>query len=89
MKKGKTPMKYTGQEKAIGFIYSCLTWIAGILLVIATLFLTINYFKYIVTGNIFDKEFIQLSAYYIIGSFLLIFVYDENCKKRFGIHKSK
>ncbi len=81
------PEKYSIWEKIKGFTYSMLIWIAWILLVSSVIILVLYFFSFIIKRDFFNENFIQLCIYIIIGSFSLIFIYDEKCQKKFGVCK--
>lgn len=82
--KKKTPDLIKPLEWFVGFLYGLLTWISVILLIVSVGFL-INYFvSFLIRWDIHNPEFIQLCIYLIIGTFSLIFIYDNHCKKKIG-----
>ena len=82
MTKGKVPEKFSFSEKLLGFMYGVITYAAVILLISSLVFFIWNYVSYILDWDIRNPDFIQLCIYLIIGTFTLLFVYDEKCRKR-------
>lgn len=81
--KKKTPEKFSFLEKVSGGIYGILVFSSWILLIVALVVLVCYFSSFIIRREFFDKDFIQLCIYFVIGTFLIIFVYDEHCKRKF------
>lgn len=86
-KKKQVPEKWSFIEECKGLLYSLLVWIACILLFISVIFVVSYFSHFIIKKEFFNEDFIELCIYIIIGSFSLIFIYDEKCKKRMGVKR--
>jgi len=82
MNRKKIPEKIGFIERFTSWVYSFLTVIAWILLIISLICLIIYFFSFIIHKDFFNKDFIHLCIYFIVGTFLFIFVYDEHCKNK-------
>lgn len=82
MKNKNIPEKIKWHEEFVGWVYSILTVFAWIILILSSMFLIIYFFSFIFKWDIFNKDFIQLCVYLVIGTFLFIFVYDKHCKNK-------
>ena len=80
--KREIPNKISFLEIVQGIIYGTIIVIAWIILILSTIFILIYFFSFIIYKDFFNGDFIQLCIYLIIGTFLIIFVYDEHCKRK-------
>ena len=81
--KRRVPDKFGLWEKITGGIYGVLVCLSWILLIVALIVLVCYFSSFIIRREFFDKDFIQLCIYFVIGTFLIIFVYDERCRRKF------
>lgn len=80
--KSRIPEKVTLLEEVGGFIYGTLILFACIFLVVSSAVLICYFSSFLWKKDFFNPEFIQLCIYFVIGTFLLVFVYDERCKNK-------
>lgn len=88
MNRKNIPLKIPKSEEVISFLYSILTYIAVVLLVVSTLHISIVYIGALLFKTQYNTQLAQLGIYIAGGTFLFIFVYDEKCKRRFNIIKN-
>ncbi len=87
MNKKNIPKKISKSEKFTSYMYSILIYVAWGLLIISVVVLVSYFFSFMCRKDFYNKEFIQLCIYFVVGCFLFIFVYDEKCKQKWGLHK--
>jgi len=87
--KKEIPKRISFAERVQGILYGISIVIAWALLILSSIFLVIYFFSFIFHKDFFNKEFIQLCIYLIVGTFLFIFVYDERCKNKILRKKRK
>lgn len=80
--KGEVPERLSLLEKIQGYIYGIMVVLAWALLIFSSLVLLIYFFSFVINGEFFNKDFIQLCIYVVVGTFLFIFVYDEHWKRK-------
>ena len=80
--KGEIPKRIPFIEKLQGFCYGLLVALAWIIMVGAIVFILIYFVSFILHKDFFNKDFIQLCIYLVIGTFLVIFVYDQHCRRK-------
>lgn len=87
MSKKNIPLRIPKSEEVISFLYSILTYIAMVLLVVSTLHISIVYICALLFKTQYNEQLAQLGIYIVVGTFLFIFVYDEKCKRK--LHELK
>jgi hypothetical protein len=82
--KKKAPDKISKFETFTGFLYGLFVLISWIAFISSVFFLIKYFMSFIFDKDFSNPQFNSLCITFVIGTFLVIFVYDEHCRKKFN-----